>query len=90
MALRGTVIRWKKDCLSPAIQGDSMRPNTALQVTTPRLKSRARSTAARAASSRSRTALADFTGSGATYLDHSNQLHGMIANSSRVFQPPGK
>ncbi len=72
------------------VQGDSTKPSTSLEDVQPSLQTRSTPALAGTKSLRSRTALADSSAPHATYLDHTGQLHGMITNNSRVFQPRGK
>lgn len=70
--------------------GSHAKAGTSLQDAQRHPKLTATSAAAGAKSVRSRTALSDAAGMGAMHLDSNAQLHGMLANSSRAFQPPGK
>ena len=77
-------------CAATDVKGDSTQSSTFLEEVQPSLQTRSTPALATTKSLRSRTALADSSAPHATYLDHTGQLHGMITNSSRVFQPRGK
>lgn len=85
-----TPARLQEDSNCTAAQGDSKQPTTSLEDVQPSLQTRSTPALATTKSLQSRTALAASSAPHATYLDHTAQLHGMITNSSRVFQPPGK
>lgn len=78
------------DCTAADAQGDSKQPSTSLEDVQPSLQTRSTPALATTKSLRSRTALAASSAPQSTSLDHTAQLHGMITNGSRVFQPPGK
>ena len=85
-------VRLQEDsnCTAADAQGDSEQPSSSLQDVHPSLQTKFTPALATKKSLRSRTALADSSAPHATYLDHTGQLHGMITNTSRVFQPRGK
>lgn len=88
--LRPVRLQEDSSCTAADAQGDSKQPSISLEDVQPSLHTRSTPALATTKSLRSRTALADSSAPHATLLDHTGQLHGMITNSSRVFQPRGK
>ena len=73
------------------LQDTTTKPGTSLHVVQPNPKAGAAAVAAEPKSILSRSAQpAGMRHPGATYLGHNGQLHGMLTNSSRAYQPPGK
>lgn len=72
------------------LQGTNTTSGITSQVVQPTSGSGSTSAAAKAKSIALRSALAGIRHSGATYLNYSGQLHGMLTNSSRAYQAPGK
>lgn len=87
-----TPVRLQEDsnCTAADAQGDSEQRSTSLEDMQPSLQTRSTPAVATTKSMQLRTALAASSAPHATSLDHTVQLHGMITNTSRVFQPRGK
>ena len=72
------------------LQGTHTNSGNSPQVVQPISGSGNTAAAAKAKSTVLRSAPAGIRHSGATYLNYSGQLHGMLTNSSRTYQAPGK